>query len=84
MSSRRQWDYAILSILKKTGLNVKDYLICTDLSIVGISNDGIIEAIEDKNKRFFIGVQWHPESMIEYDSIQNKIFKKFINACQNK
>ena len=62
----------------------KDYLICTDLSIVGISNDGIIEAIEDKNKRFFIGVQWHPESMIEYDSIQNKIFKKFINACQNK
>ena len=62
----------------------KDYLASTDLSIVGISNDGIIEAIEDKNKKFFIGVQWHPESMITYDNIQNKIFEKFIKVCQNK
>ena len=62
----------------------KDYLTCTDLSVVGISNDGIIEAIEDKSKRFFIGVQWHPESMLSYDNIQNKIFEKFIKACQNK
>ena len=52
----------------------------TDLFISGISDDGYIEAIEDKNKTFFIGVQWHPESMIN-DLNQNKIFKNFIDSC---
>ena len=37
----------------------KDYLIDTDLFITGVSD--VIESIEDTNKRFFIGVQWHPE-----------------------
>ena len=60
----------------------KDRLIKTDLDIVGISDDGTIEAIEDKNKKFFIGVQWHPESMINYDTLQNNIFKYFINSIK--
>ena len=53
----------------------------TNLDIVGISNDGYIEAIEDVDKRFFIGVQWHPESMIGYDKKQNNLFKSFIKNC---
>lgn len=61
----------------------KDYLMNTDLDVSAISNDGIIEAVEDSNKKFFIGVQWHPESMISYDKNQNKIFKSFINECKN-
>lgn len=52
----------------------------TDLDITALSNDGYIEAIEDSNKKFFIGVQWHPESMI-YDSKQNELFKYFIDIC---
>ena len=51
------------------------------LNIVGISNDGYIEAIEDTNKKFFIGVQWHPENMISYDKNQNNLFKYFIKSC---
>ena len=50
----------------------------TKLKVVGISNDGYIEAIEDSNKKFFIGVQWHPENMISYDDKQNNLFKYFI------
>lgn len=53
----------------------------TKLKIVCISNDGYIEAIEDPTKKFFIGVQWHPESMISYDSKQNNLFKYFIKLC---
>ena len=53
----------------------------TDLNVVGISNDGNIEAIEDTNKKFFIGVQWHPENMTYYDKKQNNIFKYFIKSC---
>lgn len=53
----------------------------TKLNISGISQDGIIEAIEDSSKKFFVGVQWHPENMIEYDNKQNDLFKKFIECC---
>ena len=56
----------------------------TKLDISGISSDGLIEAIEDKNKRFFIGVQWHPESMIDYDENQKNLFKSFIKICALK
>lgn len=53
----------------------------TKLDICGISQDGYIEAIEDIGKRFFIGVQWHPETMVGYDINQNNIFKYFIKSC---
>lgn len=53
----------------------------TNLNICGISNDGYIEAIEDSTKAFFIGVQWHPETMIIYNKKQNELFKQFIKSC---
>lgn len=75
----------IYNIFKKNKINVnsrhKSVLKNTDLKVVGISNDGFIEAIEAVGKKFFIGVQWHPESMINYDMIQNNIFKMFIKSC---
>lgn len=75
----------LYNILNKEIIKVnsrhKDYLINTDLFISGISD--VIESIEDSNKRFFIGVQWHPESMIEYDLNSNLIIEKFIQECRN-
>jgi len=56
----------------------------TNLNISAISKEGYIEAIEDPNKNFFIGVQWHPESMIEYDEKQNNLFKYFVKCCIKK
>jgi len=50
--------------------------------IVATSDDNYIEAIEMKNKRFNIGVQWHPESM--EDDTSHKLFKKFIDACRKE
>ena len=58
----------------------KDYIISTDLKINSISSDGIIEGIEASDKDFYIGVQWHPESMIDYDQNSCLIFKSFIRA----
>lgn len=60
----------------------KSYINKTNLIISGISNDGYIESIEKNNKRFFIGVQWHPETTFEYDIVSQKIFKAFILECQ--
>ena len=49
----------------------------TDLDCVAKSDDNLIEAIEDKNKKFFIGVQWHQESM-EEDKYSNKLFEYYV------
>jgi putative glutamine amidotransferase len=49
------------------------------LIVNAISNDGVIEGIEDPTKTFCIGVQWHPEFFIQ-DS-DNKLLNAFINAC---
>lgn len=48
--------------------------------IVGLSDDNIIEAIENSNHRFQIGVQWHPERMIEYDCNSEMLIKTFIES----
>ena len=53
----------------------------SNLKISAYSEDGLIEAVEYSDKDFVIGVQWHPETMIEYDEYANKIFDEFINKA---
>lgn len=54
----------------------------TNLTVAARSDDGVVEAIEDPNKKYFIGVEWHPEDMVNYDDYSKKIFKSFIEACK--
>ena len=42
--------------------------------------DGIIEGIESKTNGFCIGVQWHPEFLIDKNDIT--IFKSFIKSSK--
>lgn len=57
-----------------------NYIPHTNISDIAYSEeDNILEAIEDKNKRFFIGVQWHPETLIN-DKYSNKLFDYFIKS----
>ena len=55
-----------------------------DLKLLAKSEDGIVEGIQVKNKKFIVGIQWHPESMFGYDDIQYKMFEYFINKCKPK
>ena len=48
------------------------------------TKEGIIEAMENKSKRFVLGVQYHPERMIETADFQEhrrKLFEAFIQAA---
>ena len=47
--------------------------------ISAYSSDGYIEAIEMPNKKCIIGLQWHPEDMLNYDINANKIYNYFIS-----
>lgn len=51
---------------------------------VAYSEDGLIEAIEYPSGTFNIGVQWHPESMVEYDEDAFKLMNTFINAAKQR
>jgi putative glutamine amidotransferase len=46
-----------------------------------IASDGIIEAIENKDSRFMLGLQWHPESLYVNDPIWLKVFEGLVGAA---
>lgn len=53
--------------------------------ISGKASDGVIEAIESKEHRFVLGLQWHPENMaIASDEASMRIFEGFIEACREE
>jgi putative glutamine amidotransferase len=43
-------------------------------------DDGVIEAVERPDKRFVIGVQWHPENQAPSDWRQASLFQAFADA----
>jgi putative glutamine amidotransferase len=49
---------------------------------VAHADDGVIEAIEGQERRFAIGVQWHPEGMFRRDEPSRRLFRAFVDACQ--
>lgn len=51
--------------------------------IIGKSLDGVVEAIESSIHPFQIGVQWHPERMVESLEGQ-RIFKEFMKQIKTK
>ena len=49
-------------------------------TINALAPDGVIEGIEDVSRRWFIGVQWHPEFAIDPGDL--RLFESFLVACQ--
>ncbi|HEY8256897.1 MAG TPA: gamma-glutamyl-gamma-aminobutyrate hydrolase family protein [Gemmatimonadales bacterium] len=44
--------------------------------------DGLIEGLESPNGHFLLGVQWHPEALVERDPRMNRLFAAFIDAAR--
>lgn len=55
-----------------------DYIKTTNLKKCAFNNN-ILEAVEDNNKKFFIGVEWHPESL-KNDIYSKRLFDSFIDS----
>lgn len=51
-------------------------------NIIAKSEDGYIEGIEKMDKSFILGLQWHPESMENYDERMKNVFKSFVEICK--
>jgi putative glutamine amidotransferase len=50
------------------------------LQISARAPDGIVEAVERKDKAFVVAVQWHPEDQIDRDERQLRLFQAFKEA----
>lgn len=54
----------------------------SDFIVSAWSKDGVVEGMEMKGKGFVMGVQWHPEGMIENHPIMLKLFETFVDAAK--
>ena len=52
------------------------------LRVIATSPDGVIEAIDDPGRPFFLGVQWHPERGGE-GVINQGLIQRFVSACRS-
>lgn len=52
------------------------------LRVMAVGDDDLIEAICDDDKKFVVGVQWHPEAMTEDDVLMQKLFSAFVKAAE--
>lgn len=50
------------------------------MTVCARSDDGLIEAVQDPMRPFYLGVQWHPERT-EQDAIGQDLFRKLIAAA---
>lgn len=53
------------------------------MKVNALSEDGIIEGIENPGHPFVLGVQWHPECMQQYDD-QMKLFRALVNVSKRQ
>ena len=50
------------------------------LRVLARAPDGIVEAIQMTDREFFLGVQWHPERIVDRPE-QLRLFEAFVSAC---
>jgi putative glutamine amidotransferase len=51
------------------------------LRITAYAPDGIVEAVEGTDDGWVVGVQWHPEMLVDHDAATRRLFDGFIAAA---
>ena len=55
------------------------------LVVTAMAKDGVIEAFESREHKFFVGVQWHPEALVKRDDATSlRLFERFVEAAKKK
>lgn len=51
------------------------------LKVTATADDGIIEGVEVPDAYFYVGVQWHPEWLLDTVPEMQALFRQFVQAC---
>lgn len=79
-------DTPLYSLLESETLAVNSYHhqavkdLSPRLSVMAVSEDGLVEAVYAPDKKYIWAVQWHPEFSYESDETSLKIFKAFVES----
>lgn len=80
--------YEIMGRRKQIEVNSSHHqgikVVAPSLRATAWSGDKHIEGVEGKGEEFLLGVQFHPERLIEDKEIFLNIFKSFLNACRKE
>ena len=52
------------------------------LTVSARSEDGLVEAVEMPDRRFLLGVQWHPEELVNSDDSARRLFTALVAAAR--
>jgi putative glutamine amidotransferase len=52
------------------------------LAATAVAPDGLIEGVEAPDRPFVVGVQWHPEELVEQHPPQRRLFASFVEAAR--
>jgi putative glutamine amidotransferase len=78
----------LATVLETTELEVNSFhhqaieTLGKGLEVSARAPDGTIEAIEDPDRNFLIGVQWHAETLVQRPHEAN-LFERFVEACHD-
>jgi len=81
-------DTPLFKTIQKSKLNVNSYhhqavkTLGDGLKVSAISEDGLVEGIYMKDKKYIQAIQWHPEFSLE-DESSIKIFKSLVTSCNS-
>lgn len=53
---------------------------CGALRVIARGGDGVVEAVDDPARAFYVGVQWHPERNGD-GALGQGVFDRFVGAC---
>lgn len=78
----RAFDATRLDVNSRHHQSVKQ--VAPGFRVVARAPDGIVEGIESLNGDFALGVQFHPEDLIDDDARMLRLFKEFVDTMKNK
>ena len=81
-----QKDTPLFDIMQKDRIGVNSYhLLAIDrlspnFQAAAVSEDGLIEGIYMPDRKFVLGVQWHPEFSYETDDNSKRLIRAFVTS----
>ncbi len=55
--------------------------VAAPLKVTAVADDGVVEAVEIPDAHFYVGVQWHPECLVDTVPEMLALFRQFVQAC---
>ncbi len=57
------------------------HVVAAELTVSALAPDGLVEGVEIERHPFAVGVQWHPENLLEVEPVMQSLFAGLVDAA---